>query len=188
MPPEWDDKAKDDELVRACLGGDQSAWATLIRRYRRLIYTIPLRFGMSPAAAEEVFQEVCLTLLQNLHTVRDQTRLSAWLATVTRRICIEYWRRTPGGGQEDFTDEVDERNSDLEAELIVVERWHVMMQAMRMLDERCQHLLQALFLNPDPPSYQQLAQELGMAEGSIGPTRARCLEKLRKFMVKIEAE
>jgi RNA polymerase sigma factor (sigma-70 family) len=179
----------DRELVRACLDGDERAWASLIRRYRRLIYTIPLRFGMPPTAAEEIFQEVCFILLQNLHTIRDDTRLSSWLVTVTRRTCIEHWRRgQPPNDIDALGDHINARDSDLEENLLSLERRHTLQQALEQLDGRCRRLLEALFLSEDPPSYADIAREMGISEGSVGPTRARCLDKLRKFIVKIEGE
>jgi RNA polymerase sigma factor (sigma-70 family) len=189
MPHLSDQTYPDRKLVEACLDGDETAWVSLIQRYRRLIYTIPLRFGMPVAAAEEVFQEVCLILLQNLHTIRDHTRLSSWLVTVTRRICIEHWRRGPL--LDDIAalgEHIDEHYSDLEENLLSLERRHTLQRALEQLDERCRRLLDALFLCEDPPSYAEIAREMEMTEGSVGPTRARCLDKLREFIVKIEGE
>jgi RNA polymerase sigma factor (sigma-70 family) len=189
MPHLSDQTHSDRELVEACLDGDDAAWASLVQRYRRLIYTIPLRFGMPTAAAEEVFQEVCLVLLQNLHTIRDNTRLSSWLVTVTRRTCIEHWRRGPPPSDIDtLGDYIDEYNSDLEDNLLSLERRHTLQRALEQLDGRCRRLLEVLFLSENPPSYAEIAREMGMLEGSVGPTRARCLDKLREFIVKIEGE
>lgn len=189
MPHHWNETHQDDELAQACLDGDETAWVALVQRYRRLIYTIPLRFGMSPTATEEVFQEVCLALLQHLHTVRDRSRLSSWIVTVTRRTCIEHWRRSSvSSGADGLAEQVDERNSDLEERLLNLERRHTLQRALEQLDERCRRLLEALFLNDNPPSYEEIAQEMGMPAGSVGPTRARCLDKLRKYFVKMEEE
>ena len=184
---QWDASAQDHELINACLTGDETAWALLIQRYRRLIYTIPLRFGMSPAAAEEIFQEVCLILLQKLHTLQDQTRLSAWLVTVTRRACMKHWRQSPTSvSLDDLVDQSPEYDGDLSKEMLILERRHTLQQALERLDERCRQLLEALFLTDNPPSYQQLAHSLDVPEGSIGPTRARCLQKLRQIVAEIE--
>lgn len=187
MPSEWDENIRDDDLVNACLTGDETAWASLIQRYQRLIYTIPLRFGMSPSAAEEIFQEVCLVLLQKLHTVRNQSRLSAWIVTVTRRACIQHWRQSAAILTfDEITNQNDDNHSDLEETLLDLERRHTLQQAIEQLDERCHRLINALFLTDPPPSYQEIAQDLGVPEGSIGPIRARCLEKLRQIVADIE--
>ena len=186
MPHQWDESARDDDLVKACLEGDEAAWTLLIRRYRRLIYTIPLRFGLPTPVAEEIFQDVCLTLLEKLHTVRDRTRLSAWIVTVTRRACIQHWRRSSElAGVEPMFDYPDEPEQ-VEERLLDLERRHTLQQALERLDRRCQKLIKALFLTDPPLSYQTIAQDMNMPEGSIGPTRARCLDKLRKIVADIE--
>jgi RNA polymerase sigma factor (sigma-70 family) len=144
---------------------------------------------MPAAAAEEVFQEVCLVLLQSMGTIRDMTRLSSWLVTVTRRTCIEHWRRSVSSNAlEELRDYVDEHHSEMEEELLALERRHTLQRALEQLDERCRHLLEILFLRENPPSYAEIARDMGLPEGSVGPTRARCLDKLRKFIVKIEGE
>jgi RNA polymerase sigma factor (sigma-70 family) len=189
MPHLSDQSHPDRELVEACLDGDEMAWASLVQRYRRLIYTIPLRFGMPVTAAEEIFQEVCLILLQNLHAIRDNTRLSSWLVTVTRRTCIEHWRHSLASSDiEVLGDHIDEHDSDLEERLLSLERRHTLQRALEQLDGRCRRLLEALFLREDPPSYAEIARDMGMSEGSVGPTRARCLDKLREFIVKMEGK
>jgi RNA polymerase sigma factor (sigma-70 family) len=189
MSSQWDEASRDGDLVDACLRGDETAWASLIRRYRRLIYTVPLRFGMPLSAAEEIFQEVSLILLQKLHTVRDETRLSAWIVTVTRRACIQRWRRLPAAiSIDELTDHPDEIDSNMEEALLNLERRHALQQAMEQLDERCHKLIQALFLTDPPSSYQEIAQALGVPEGSIGPTRARCLDKLRRIVADIQGQ
>ncbi len=187
MRHQWDASAQDHELIDACLVGDEGAWALLIQRYQRLIYTIPLRFGMPPAPAEEIFQEVCLILLQKLHTLQDQMRLSAWLVTVTRRACMKHWHQSPTSASlDDLVDQSPEYDGDLDEDLLILERRHTLQQALERLDGRCRQLLEALFLADRPPSYQQLARDLNMVEGSIGPTRARCLQKIRRIVAEIE--
>ncbi len=189
MSPQWDEASQDVDLVDACLRGDETAWVSLIRRYRRLIYTIPLRFGMPLSAADEIFQEVSLILLQKLHTVRDETRLSAWIVTVTRRACIQRWRQLPAAiSIDELADHPDEIDGDMEEALLKLERRHTLQQALEQLDERCRRLIQALFLMDPPASYQEIAQALDVSEGSVGPTRARCLDKLRRIVADIQEQ
>jgi RNA polymerase sigma factor (sigma-70 family) len=189
MPHRLDQTQPDRVLVEACLDGDETAWALLVQRYRRLIYTIPLRFGMPTTAAEEVFQEVCLILLHKLHTVRNKSRLSSWLVTVTRRTCMERWQPgLPPVDIDTLEEHIDEHHSDLEETLLSLERRHTLQRALEQLDGRCRRLLEALFLSDDPPSYAEIAREMDVPEGSVGPTRARCLDKLREFIVKMEGE
>ena len=78
----------DAELVTSCLSGDPKAWEALITRYRRLIYSIPYKFGLTAADSSDVFQTVCLKLLEHLHQLKDETKVSSWLITTTSRQCI----------------------------------------------------------------------------------------------------
>ncbi len=170
----------DPALVRACIDGDERAWEELVERYGRLVYSIPRRMGWSETDADDVFQGVFALLLRHLPSLRDQTRLSAWLITTTRREC---WRLGRTGSRTDRIDEAmaDEAAAPIE-EIARSEREQAVRQAMRRLDDRCQGLLSALFLEPDPAAYEAIALRLGMPIGSIGPTRARCLRKLEAFL------
>lgn len=171
----------DPALVQACLAGDERAWEELIDRYGRLVYSIPRRSGLDDADAEDVFQTVFAALLRALPGLRDQTRLSSWLITSARR---ESWRvssRVRAGA--DALDEAiaDRAESPLE-DIARLEREQAVRTALARLDEKCRGLLTALFLDPDPAGYDAIAARLGMAVGSIGPTRARCFRKLEPLL------
>lgn len=170
----------DPALVHACLAGDERAWQEVIDRYGRLVLSIPRRMGMTPADAEDVFQNVFSILFRSLPTLQDQTRLSAWLITTTRR---ESWRIA---NRVKPTDEIDETfaavSDDPVADVARLEREQAVRVAMARLDPRCRRLLTALFLDPEPSGYTEIAAELGMAMGSIGPTRARCFRKLEPIL------
>lgn len=183
-------RADDDaELVRACQRGDATAWETLVRRYQRLIYAIPRRAGLDEDGAAEVFQRVCVVLLENLAKIEQPERISAWLATTARR---ESWRQMRRVQATDSLDGEGEASSAvmqipdtalLPDEVIErIERQHAVRRAMEALDERCRTLLTLLFYHSDPPPYSDIAARLGIPEGSIGPTRARCLHKLRRVL------
>ncbi len=180
--------ADDAWLVAACRQGDATAWEILIRRYQRLIYAIPRRAGLDEDGAAEVFQRVCMALLEHLHTIERPDRLGAWLATTARR---ESWRQLRGRR----TSAIEPLETDEEREVTIVdpallpdeqlerlERQHEVRLALARLDERCRALLQMLFYRPDPAPYDVVARELQIPEGSIGPTRARCLQKLRRLL------
>lgn len=176
----------DAALVQACLAGEEKAWEELVDRYGRLVYSIPRRMGMSPADADDVFQDVFATLLRYLGSLRDQSLLAAWLITTTRREC---WRRGRSAMRHvELTDTlVDEAAAPFED----IERWEreqSVRQAMRSLDERCRDLLTALFLELETPSYERIAERLGIAVGSIGPTRARCFRKLDAILRELGLE
>jgi RNA polymerase sigma factor (sigma-70 family) len=181
--------ADDVTLVRACRDGDALAWETLVRRYQRLIYTIPRRAGLDEDLAAEVFQQVCVALLSHIQRIEQPERIGAWLVTAARR---ESWRQSRRAGA---TEQLAVGDDDEEPTLQLVdgsplpdeqferlERQHAVRLALTTLDERCRTLLTALFYQPAPPSYSELASAMKISEGSIGPTRARCLQKLRQAL------
>lgn len=179
----------DSQLVMACLSGDERAWETLLDRYGRLIYTIPIRFGFTRTVADEIFQEVCLILLEKLKTLQDHDRLHPWLVTITRRTCIQRIRQKDNLALLDSIDETaDTTNPDalVEDAFLRVEEQTLLLDALANLDDRCQVLLRALFLSEPPPSYEDISCDLNIPLGSIGPTRSRCLEKLRNEIAKLE--
>ncbi len=178
----WDDA----DLIEACLAGDERAWKTLIERYSRLIYTIPLRLGFSETMADEVFQETCVVLLRKLDTLRDRNKLSSWLMTVTRHTCTRHWQRENTVQQIDLTEIVNSVEKTPEDELLHLEERHRVQVAFERLPARCQQLLEALFIEDPPHPYEAVADELNMPVGSVGPTRIRCLKKLRRELVRLE--
>ncbi|HKU72594.1 MAG TPA: sigma-70 family RNA polymerase sigma factor [Pyrinomonadaceae bacterium] len=177
----------DRELLKACREGDESSWEVLVDRYQRLIYAIPRRAGLNEDQAGEVFQEVFATLLQKLNDITDPDRLHAWLVTTARR---KTWRlmskdRMLRPGDEEREEElaavVD--NAPLPDEVLMrLEEQHRIRTALLALDERCQKLLTLLYYRPEPPSYAEIAAAFGTSEGSIGPTRARCLKKMLQLL------
>ncbi len=176
------------QLIAACRQGDTEAWETLIRRYQRLVYAIPRRAGLDDDSAAEVFQRVWVTLLESLDRIEQPERLGAWLSTTARR---ESWRQLRSRKSLSLAaltvdDEQETELSDQELlpdeQLERLERQHEVRLALHRLDERCRALLQLLFYQPAPASYEQIARELQIPTGSVGPTRARCLEKLRRLL------
>lgn len=182
----------DRELLRACRGGDESSWGALVDRYQRLIYAIPRRAGLNEDQASEVFQEVFATLVQKLDDITDPDRLHAWLVTTARR---KTWRlmskerllrpsnTSDEGRDEELSAVVDDAPLPDE-NLVRLEEQHRIRTALMALDERCQKLLTLLYYTPEPPSYAEIAAEFGTPEGSIGPTRARCLKKMMQLLEK----
>lgn len=185
---EW----SDERLVTACRRGDESAWEALVKRYQRLIYSIPRRAGLDEDASADVFQNVFASLVERLDAIEQPDRVSAWLVTAARR---ETWRTILNQkasrsnsiqneeGEDEMLDIAD--NSPLPEEIMLkLEKQHQVRQAVESLDSRCQQLLKLLFYSPEPPSYSQVASELGLPEGSIGPNRARCLQKMLRILKK----
>ncbi|MCU0758514.1 MAG: sigma-70 family RNA polymerase sigma factor [Steroidobacteraceae bacterium] len=175
----------DERLVQGCLQGDERAWAALIGKYKRLIYSIPFRYGATPADAADIFQSVCSELLAELPRIRDARSLRSWLTTVTARRALR-WKQSRLRRREDTLDTTDagEDAGFLAApdEFAELERSQAVTEAVARLGDRCRLLVQRLFFDDPPLPYEELARELGLATGSIGFTRARCLEKLRALL------
>jgi RNA polymerase sigma factor (sigma-70 family) len=183
----------DKQLLLSCRRGDESAWEALVNRYQRLMYAIPRRAGLDDDQAAEVFQEVFTTLFQKLNDIDDPDRLHAWLVTTAKR---KTWRLISKGR---FTSQMHSAEGDDSAEelakiadesplpdetLLKLEQQHRVRTALGALEERCRKLLTMLFYQAETPSYSAVAISLGISEGSIGPTRARCLEKMLRLLEK----
>lgn len=186
MPPRQATSTQQDDtaLLDACLAGDQHAWDTLVQRYTRLIYSIALSSGLAEHDSADVVQNVFTIVLRRLESLQHPDRFSAWLITTARR---ESWRVKRNQREETVDGEIDAPAPDPTADSLVIEWEHAAStyQALEQLDERCRRLVQALFLHDDRPSYDAIAAELGIAVGSIGPIRARCLERLRSNLAEV---
>ena len=173
------DTREDSALLEACLKGDEQAWAALVTRYSRLIYSVALRSGLAEEDAADVFQHVCMTLYEKLGTLRDTARLSGWLITTTSR---ESWRwrarRTAVPLDEATAAALPDAVLLPEEQAARLEQQQHVHLALSRLPDRCRTLLHALFLRTHELSYQRIAATLGIPVPSIGPTRARCLRKL----------
>ena len=162
-------------LVSRCLSGEAAAWQEIVLRYQRLIYSVARLHFRNPAIADDVFQDVCLELYRRLDSIRDVKALPAWLITVTRRKCAKALK-----DRLEWTDVDAENMPVIEQKIAAVEKRFWIEKALTRLSDRDQALIEALYFDPDQPSYEDIASRLKMPVSSIGPTRARCLEKLRK--------
>jgi RNA polymerase sigma factor (sigma-70 family) len=182
-------EASDEQLLAACLRGEQAAWRTLIDRYAALIYSIPLKHGLSTADAADVFQLVCVTLFEKLDTVRAPAGLAAWLITTTRRqsLAAAHRRRreqTHSAAELELDPDMPDPDLLPEELLLVLERERLVRAALDRLPANCRRLIEALFTDAaEQQTYQQLAAGLGVPMNSLGPTRARCLERLRRALL-----
>jgi RNA polymerase sigma factor (sigma-70 family) len=185
-------RLSDPELIAACLDGDASAWDALLQRYEGLIYSVLVRAGLSGADADDLFQDVCLILYNHLDDLRDSSRLAGWLVMTARREVWRLGRRRGAALASELPEFVwenearpvgqDPAAAPDAAALAAVEQ-HLVRQAMVKLQDRCRNLLTLLYLLDPPKSYQEVSSELGVPMGSIGPTRARCLQQLQKLLV-----
>ena len=174
------DRAQLEDLVRGARDGDESAWSVIVDQFEGLVWTIARAHRLSQAEAADVTQTTWLRLVENLDRIKYPERLGAWLATTARRECLRHIRLR--GRELQVEDEsVFEAPTDesLDSRIIDRERSSALWRAFAGLEERCQGLLRLLSA-PDPPSYEEIGAALGMPIGAIGPTRSRCLEKLRR--------
>ena len=180
----------DDELISKCLDHDARAWEVLVRRQERLIASIAYKFKLTNADASDVFQAVCLTLFQQLPQVRNRGKLSSWVITVAVRECWKLRQRqsrTDSLDDPDWAEAVDPANEDhllMQASVLQLEEQQLLRRALETLPERCQRLLTELFYAAEPKPYTELSTLLGLPVPSIGPTRARCLAKLKESLEK----
>jgi RNA polymerase sigma factor (sigma-70 family) len=171
----------DTRLVQKCLVGDERAWSALIAKYKRLVYSIPVKYGAHPEDAADIFQAVWLELFGALPRVRDSAALRGWLVTVTTHLTFHWQlkRRRAEQTLTDFDDQSVPSEPDAPADLIEqLEREQLVREAVAGLPARCREIIRLLFYQQPPLPYQDLAKHLGLARGSIGFIRGRCLRRL----------
>lgn len=179
------DDSSDDKLINACRAGDGQAWEYVLNKYERLVFSIALNYGLTREDAADVTQLTFTYLIQNLDTLQRQSNLGAWLSTVARRTTWRALQRTRRESTQEFAalvenDElVDQHSTDTFARWEQIE-W--LNAGLQQLNQRCRELLLALYFEPHEPTYAEIAARTGVAIGSIGPTRARCLERLRQML------
>jgi len=188
------DPSEDDAaLVDRCRRGDATAWAALVRRYQRLVYAVVLRAGFDEHGAADVFQIVFQRLLAHLPGLQQPDRLQAWIVTTAKREALR--ERERRARHVSMTRDEDDEREGLEDTLaddapLAEEALSDLQQLDRLragldrLDARCRDLLVLVFRDDDDHiPYDEVGRRLGMPPGSIGPTRARCLDKLRRLFV-----
>ncbi|MEU7478052.1 sigma-70 family RNA polymerase sigma factor [Lentzea sp. NPDC042327] len=170
-------------LVSAAAEGDQGAWNEIVDRYTPLVVSVIYKHRLRPADAADVNQTLWLRLVEQIGRLREPEALPGWIMTTTRNECLRVLRVQQRTHLYDPLSESDalesEQDADVEADLLAVERRQALRDGFAELTEQCKRLLTKLMTDP-PPSYQVVSEELAMPVGSIGPTRIRCLEKLRK--------
>ncbi len=172
----------DRDLIRACRDGRVEAWRTLLKKYERLVFSVPRKYGLSAEDAADVTQLTFTILVQSMDKLPEDSRLGGWLTTVARR---HTWRllernRRQGIGRHAVLDE-----NIMGGGTNPIESWELgewLGQGLSLIGRSCRDLLFALYLDPTQPSYAEVAERLGMAVGSVGPTRIRCLERLRRVL------
>ena len=167
------------ELLRRAAAGDQVSWNTIVDRFSSLVWATARAHRLSRTDAADVAQTTWLRLVEHLDRIREPERLGAWLATTARHESLRMIRRA---GREHPSDEADLFEAPdtvvLDRHLLDEERHGALWRAFAGLSERCKRLLRMLMADEEP-SYDEVGAALGMPIGSIGPTRIRCLDRLR---------
>ncbi|HEY6195345.1 MAG TPA: sigma-70 family RNA polymerase sigma factor [Candidatus Eisenbacteria bacterium] len=187
------DPELDARLVARCIDGDARSWEALVRRHERLVYSIGRSYRLGDEDMADVFQDVFTALLKGMPRLRDGRTLVRWLASTTERIArTTALKRRREAAREDHEEETFATLADageaIGANLEQVERQHQLRLALGAVSDRCKRLLEALYYEDPTPSYAELSQRLGVPVGSLGPTRARCMERLKGHFEEVSGE
>jgi RNA polymerase sigma factor (sigma-70 family) len=177
----------DERLIAACRKGNQEAWATLVAKYKNLVYSIPIKMGLGEEAPD-IFQAVFLDLLTSLREIREPQALPKWLIQVCYHKCLHcraHGKRQVPLESEPIETQIDAGTPTLEEVLIEGQREQAVRDSLRLLSPRCERLVRMLFYETPARPYQEIACTLGLATGSIGFIRGRCLSHLRKQLERL---
>jgi RNA polymerase sigma factor (sigma-70 family) len=185
------DPGEDARLVELCLAGDARAWDMLVRRHERLVYAVARSYRLGDPDLGDVFQDVFAALVRGLPRLRDARALVRWLSSTTDRIArATALRRRREAARSDTgaiaSDTVASGDPDVGTDLETLEEQALIRLALAALPEGCRRLLTALYYEDPPLPYAALARRLGMPIGSLGPTRARCLDRMRQVLAAME--
>jgi RNA polymerase sigma factor (sigma-70 family) len=173
----------DDRLVRECLNGNQDAWSALIDKYKKLIYSIPVKWELPREEANDVFQAVCVDLYTELPRLREPKALPKWLIQTTLHKCAKHRRHEARFTGEEISEDATSSHPDTEVILEEVQQEQILRESILAVSGRCVEMIRMLFFETPARSYAEIAQELGLATGSIGFIRGRCLERLKKQLL-----
>jgi RNA polymerase sigma factor (sigma-70 family) len=184
-----EDRPGDDlaVLVSRAIDGDQAAWNTMVDRFAGRVWAICRAYRLNQADAYDVFQQTWLRVLEHLESLRDPDRIGAWIGTTCRHEALATLRRSKRYhlvGDSGLLDRTTDAGDDPDRPVLVADRDAELWRAFRRLNRRCQEVLRVLVADADDgrPSYELAAAALGIPIGSLGPTRGRCLARLREFL------
>ena len=173
----------DEELVRGCLAGNEDAWVVLIDKYKKLVYSIPAKFRLPVEDAADIFQCVWADLYRDLPHLEQPGAVRGWLVTAaTRRCLLLKKKRQRLWGQTEGRVELADPAPDVVSIRAEAEQVQALREAVSQLPERCRRIVEMLFYEYPPRPYAEVARGLGLAEGSIGFIRGRCLKKLKSLL------
>jgi RNA polymerase sigma factor (sigma-70 family) len=175
-----------ERLVRECRKGNEAAWSALIDKYKNLIFSVPIKFGLSRDDASDIFQAVCVDLLSGLEQLREPAALPKWLMQASYHKCLR-WKKESSRMVDDSTgvEEKEAGSQEIPEEMLgQLQREQQLRDSIASLPPRCQEMVRLLFFEDPPRPYNEVAQQLGLATGSIGFIRGRCLKRLRAQLEK----
>lgn len=178
------------ELVKQLKAGEERAWRDLMSQYGRLPFAVAYRFHLGEEDRAEIFQMTFMEAFRSIGSLRDPSKLGSWLYGIARHSTLRLIKRAPkeisaevlGDG---YLDRVEGEFADPEETLVQLELSNQIREGLTALDSPCRSLLQALYMVEPPSSYTEISERLGIPIGSIGPTRARCLEKLKRALRRV---
>jgi RNA polymerase sigma factor (sigma-70 family) len=173
----------DTRLVKECLAGSEEAWSLLIDKYKALIYSIPVKYGLPAHEAADVFQATCTELLARLPDLHEPRALPKWLMQVAYHQCHRWKQQQQRVVSRDSEDlPVPETPAIAESLVQQTQEEQMLREAMAALTPQCRRLVELLFFETPARPYAEIAAELGLALGSIGFTRQKCIERLRRHL------
>lgn len=178
-----DGTSPDEDLVRECREGNQLAWAALVEKYQRLVYAMPARFRLPPEDAADIFQSVWADLHRDLPRLEQANAIRGWLITAaTRRCLLVKKRRQKMLSHTGLDREIADGTLDIASIQADLVREQQIREAIAALPDRCRRIVEMLFYEQPPRPYAEVASALGLAEGSIGFIRGRCLKQLKTLL------
>jgi RNA polymerase sigma factor (sigma-70 family) len=171
-------------LVKLAGAGEPRAWERLIDKYGRLVWSITREFKLVESDAADVFQTTWMRLIEHVDRIEHPDRVGSWLAATARNECLRCLaanKRLVLAHEDVVLDGPAEHDAEIDEGLLAEERAEVVRAAMAHLPRRWQRLMELLMSDP-PASYAEISDELGLPVGSIGPTRGRCLARLRVLL------
>lgn len=172
----------DAQLLVECRAGREEAWSALVDKYRNLIFSIPIRYGFSRDEAADIFQAVCLDLLQVLPQLREDRALFKWLVQVCSHKCYHRkrkLRKMVTVGDEGFFETNREWSPDAHRVFAHAEKEQILRESIALMPHRCQRLIRMMFFDDPTVRYREVAEKLAISPNSVAPIRQRCLERLR---------
>jgi len=173
----------DARLVRECVGGSEEAWRALISKYKNLIFSIPVKYGLPPQEAADVFQATCVELLARLPELREPRALAKWLMQVAHHQCYRF-KQQQGRLVSRDSEELPVGETPAIAERLVqqTQEEQMLREALTALSPQCRRMMEMLFFETPARPYAGVAAELGLAPGSIGFIRQKCIQRLRRHL------